>query len=60
MTIADFSQLPLETVFSSEANIRKCGRVDPRELGFEYFSGLFQAITGSELTRETFDDAYPA
>ena len=60
MTIADFSQLPLDTVFSSEAKIRKCGSVDPRELGFEYFSGMFQAITGNELSRETFDEALPS
>jgi 3-dehydroquinate dehydratase / shikimate dehydrogenase len=60
MTIADFSQLPLETRFLTEAIHRKCNTVDPRELGFEYFSALFKAISGSELSRETFDDAVPA
>ncbi|HUG20058.1 MAG TPA: NAD(P)-dependent oxidoreductase, partial [Planctomycetaceae bacterium] len=59
MTIADFSQLLIDTKFLSEAKDRRSNIVDPRELGFEYLSALFKAITGSELSRAKFDEAIP-
>ncbi|MBD3676567.1 MAG: type I 3-dehydroquinate dehydratase [Planctomycetaceae bacterium] len=57
MTIADFSQLPLETEFTREASARGAQVIPPEELGFVYLSAMFKAVTGETLNREDFDEA---
>jgi len=56
MTVADFSRLPLETEFSREATERSCHVIPPVELGYDYLSAMFKAVTGHELERELFEE----
>ena len=57
MTVADFSQMPLETEFSREAIARGARVIPPQELGYEYLSAMFKAVSGQELDREIYDEA---
>ena len=55
LTVADVCRLPYDTPFIQEARDRRCRVVEPADLGFQYLTTLFKAVTGRELDRADFD-----